>query len=272
MIDWLSDPTHWSGPDGVPSRVLEHLQYSAVALAVALVIASAGPAHRPHRPGGLSRRGHRQRPARAADVRLLLLAFMVLSAYVRGEAGFLVPMYVVLVILAAPPVLAGTYAGVEATDPDARDAAYGMGMTGRQVLWRVEVPSALPLFMSGVRSATLQIVATATIAAYIGLGGLGRIVIDGLAGQDYAQVVAGAVLVSLLAVVLELVLAWVQRLVVPRGLSGRYARQAQLSRSEPGSASPGSDNGGRGRRRGRRRPALIHLWNPSTGASPPGTS
>lgn len=230
MIDWLTDSAHWSGVDGVPHRLAEHLTYTVIALAIALVIAVPLGLFIGHTGKGAFLVAGTVNALRALPTfGLLLLAFLVVSGLVRGSLGSLLPVYLVLVVLAAPPILAGTYAGVQATDRDARDAAYGMGMTGRQVLTGVEIPSALPLFMSGVRSATLQIVATATIAAYIGLGGLGRFVIDGLASQDYDQVIAGAVIVSALALLVELLLSGVQRLVVPRGLSGRYADKASAT-------------------------------------------
>jgi len=133
-----------------------------------------------------------------------------------------VPAGLVLVVLAIPPILSGAYAGVEGVDPAARDAARGMGMRGTQVLRNVEFPCALPLIMSGIRSATLQVIATATIAAVVGLGGLGRFVIDGLAVRDTPQTASGAVLVAVLAVIVDLILALAQRYVVSRGLTGRY--------------------------------------------------
>jgi osmoprotectant transport system permease protein len=130
----------------------------------------------------------------------------------------------VLVLLALPPILANTYAGVGSVDPAVRDAARGVGMTASQVLLRVELPCALPLISAGLRSATLQVVATATIAAYIGLGGLGRYLIDGIALGDYPQTAGGAVLVAVLAVVLDGILALVQRRAVSPGISGGRAR------------------------------------------------
>ena len=129
-----------------------------------------------------------------------------------------------LALLAIPPLLAGTYAGIEAVDPAARDAARGVGMTSGQVLRQVEVPNGLPLLMSGVRSAVLQVVATATIAAFIGLGGLGRYLIDGIALGDYPETAGGAILVAVLAVVLDGVFALVQRGAVSPGLTGRSSR------------------------------------------------
>ena len=102
------------------------------------------------------------------------------------------PGPLVLVVLAIPPILAGAYAGVEQVDAAARDAARGMGMRGAEVLLKVEMPCAMPLIASGLRSATLQVVATATLAATVGLGGLGRFLLDGLAVRDYAQMAGGA--------------------------------------------------------------------------------
>jgi osmoprotectant transport system permease protein len=124
-------------------------------------------------------------------------------------------------VLAIPPLLAGTYAGIEAVPPAARDAARGVGMTSGQVLRQVEVPNGLPLMMSGLRSAVLQVVATATVAAIIGLGGLGRYLIDGIALGDYPKTAGGAILVAVLAVVLDGLFALVQRRAVSPGLSGR---------------------------------------------------
>jgi osmoprotectant transport system permease protein len=150
----------------------------------------------------------------------------------KGDAAYLIPSEIVLVLLAVPPILSNTYAGVQNVDPAARDAAVGMGMTGRQVLLRVELPCSLPLVMSGLRSAALQVIATATIAAYVSLGGLGRLVFDGQAQQLYPKMVSGALLVAALAMVTDLLLALVQRVIVSRGLSGRYARVRTLARDE----------------------------------------
>ncbi len=156
---------------------------------------------------------------------LLFVAIMLFGDALPGNAALLVPTVVVLAILAVPPILAGTYAGVEEVEPSARDAAEGMGMRGAQVLWQVEVPCALPLIASGLRSAALQVVATATLAATVSLGGLGRFLIDGIQQRDYAQMAGGAVLVAVLALLVDFVFAGVQRLVVSPGLTGRTARK-----------------------------------------------
>ncbi len=221
LLGWFTDPANWSGYDGIPARIWEHLWYTAVTMVVAAVIAI---------PLGLWV-GHTGRArwlvSLANSVRavptlgLLLAASLWLGPALPGDFAYIVPSIAVLAILAVPPLLAGTYGGLEAVDGAARDAAYGVGMTGRQVLWQVEVPNALPLMLSGVRSAVLQVVATATIAAIPGLGGLGRFIIDGIKLGDYAQAAGGALLVALLAVTLEGVLALIQRRVVSPGLTGR---------------------------------------------------
>ncbi len=126
------------------------------------------------------------------------LGLLVLIVGATG-LGLLGPI-TALVILAVPPILAGTYAGVRNVDPAVVDAARGMGMGGREVLLGVELPNALPLIMGGIRSSTLQVISTATIAAYVALGGLGRYIIDGLAVRDFPQMIAGSILVALLAV------------------------------------------------------------------------
>ncbi len=149
---------------------------------------------------------------------LLFVVLLVLAPHIHGGDAFLLPSIGVLVVLAIPPILAGAYAGVEQVDPAARDAGHGMGLTSWQVLWRIEVPCALPLIFGGFRSATLQVVATATIAATVSVGGLGRFLIDGLAYRDYAMMAGGALLVGLLAIAADAVLAGVQRLVVSPGL------------------------------------------------------
>jgi osmoprotectant transport system permease protein len=216
LLDFLSDPAHWSGPSGIPTRLLEHVRYTLLALGIATAIAL---------PVGLLI-GHTNRGAFLAinlgnaARSLPTLGVLILVVLATG-LGF-TPVLVALVALAIPPVLTATYAGVRAVDPQIVDAARGMGMRAHQVLFRAEVPVALPVIMSGVRSAALQVVATATIAAYVALGGLGRFVIDGLAVHSYAEMLTGALFVALLAITLDLVLAALQRAVVSPGVTGRF--------------------------------------------------
>lgn len=234
---WLTSAQNWGGSFGIGNRLAQHVGYSLLVVAIAAVIAI---------PLGLWV-GHTGRgrwlvsatnAARAVPTLGLLFALALwVGPHIPGRAAFVVPSVIALVLLAIPPILAGTYAGVEAVDPAARDAAKGIGMTPRQVLARVELPCALPLLWSGLRSAVLQVIATATIAAYIGLGGLGRFLIDGLAQADYAQTAGGAILVCLLALVADGVLALVQRVIVSPGVSGRRRRRREII------PAPGKDMG-----------------------------
>lgn len=234
VVRFLGRTDAWSGPDGVPQRLAEHLQLSLLALAVAVVVGLPLGLLVGHTGRGTSLVVGLANALRALPSIGLLVLFVVLLTprlAGSGDAAYLVPTELVLVLLAVPPVLASTFAGVQNVDRAARDAAAGIGMTGRQVLLRVELPCALPLVLSGVRSAALQVVATATIAAYVSLGGLGRYVFDGLAQRDYAQMASGALLVAVLAVALDLVLALLQRLLVSPGLSGRTSSTRDAVRS-----------------------------------------
>ena len=227
VLDWLSDPAHWTGPDGVPARTAEHLWYSAVALLIASVVAIPAGLLIGHSGRGRFLVVNLAGAARAIpSLGLLFIMVLFLGPRLSGDAAFLWPSLVVLVVLAIPPVLSGAYAGVEGVDPAARDAARGMGMTGAEVLAKVEAPCALPLIFSGLRSAALQVVATATIAAIAGLGGLGRFLIDGQSVRDFPQMASGALLVAVLALLVDLTFAAVQRYAVSPGLTGRGSRSA----------------------------------------------
>lgn len=220
ILAWLTDPAHW--PE-IVQRTVEHVEYSLIAVAVAAVIAVPAGMWVGHTGRGKFAVVTVAGAARAIPT-LGLLYFIVLwlGPKIGGNFAFLVPNLIVLIILAIPPILSGTYAGIDEVEPAARDAARGMGMRSWEVLLKVEVPCALPLFFSGLRSAFLQVIATATIAATAALGGLGRFLIDGLSVRDYPQMAAGAVLVALLAIVVDVVLALIQRLVTSPGVSGNY--------------------------------------------------
>ncbi|NUR06616.1 MAG: ABC transporter permease [Nocardioidaceae bacterium] len=213
---FLLDPANWGWSDGsIPQRLVEHLGYTVLAVLIAAAIAL---------PIGLLI-GHTNRGAFLAinigNAGRALPTFGLLSLMVVLMGTGLVPALIALVVLAVPPILASTYAGIRAVDRSAVDAAVGMGMRPTEVLFRAEVPMALPLIMSGLRSSTLQVCATATVAAYVGLGGLGRFLIDGLARNQYDQVFAGAVLVAALAIALDLAGAGLERAVVSPGVRQR---------------------------------------------------
>lgn len=152
---------------------------------------------------------------------LLILLVLIIAPSFPNKLAYLIPSLIVLVLLAIPPILTNTYAGVRAVDQAAVDAARGMGFRSMRILTEVEIPCALPLMLSGIRSAVLQIVSTATVAAYISLGGLGRLLIDGKAQSDYGQMAAGAVLVSLIALVFDLGIGALTARVVSPGLTRR---------------------------------------------------
>ena len=226
VLAWLTDPAQWSGPDGIPVRTLQHLWYSLLATAIAGAIALPIGVYIGHTGRGALFAVNLTNLGRAIpSLGIIILMFTLV--------GFgLVPVLVALIALAVPPIVTNSYIGVRSVDRDVREAAEGMGMRGRQVLWRVELPVAMPLLMAGVRTSTVQVVATATLAAYVGLGGLGRYLIDGLSQRDLAQVVGGAILVALLSLVTELVLGRVQTLVVSDGLAGRGAEAAVRAKVE----------------------------------------
>jgi osmoprotectant transport system permease protein len=231
---WFADPNHWTGPDGVPVRVLEHLYYSGLTLVIAVLVAVPIGAVIGHTGrGGFLVVGVANWLRSLPDLGLLILLVLLVGVH-------LISLTVALLVLAVPPLLAGTYSGVSNVDRSVVDAARGVGMRERDVLLEVELPNALPLLFSGLRAAALQVVATTAIAAYVSYGGLGRYLIDGQSQHDYTQMAAGAVLIAVLALLVEGLLAGVQRLVVSPGLraaGGRARPPAELRNEPPRSAA-----------------------------------
>lgn len=213
-IQWLSDAANWAGSQGIPVRIGEHLWYSAIVLVISAVIAIPIGLYVGH-----TGRGHVVIVSLSGLLRALpTLGVMTLFALMAASTLSLAPAVWALVLLAIPPMLTGTYAGIAAVEPAIVDSARSMGMTEWQVLFRVEVPNALKVMLGGVRSAVLQVVATVAVVAYVGLGGLGRYIIDGLSVQDYGQVLGGAVVIALLAIVIDGLLALLLRALVSPGL------------------------------------------------------
>ncbi|MCX4813156.1 ABC transporter permease [Streptomyces sp. NBC_01239] len=205
LAKWLTSGSQWAGSDGIAHRLAEHLQYSLLATLIAAAIGL---------PVGLLI-GHTGKGAflainLASFGRALPTVGLVVLVFLASGLSMW-PVYIALVALAVPSIVTNTYAGMTAVDPDVKDAARGQGMRGHQVLFQVELPLALPLIMTGLRLALIQVVATATIAAYVSFGGLGRYVFDGLAQRDLVQVLGGAVLVAVVAIVLDLGLSALQR-------------------------------------------------------------
>jgi osmoprotectant transport system permease protein len=220
---WLTTASNWWGADGIFQRVWEHLQYSFAATLVAVLIAL---------PLGLLI-GHTGRGVlvgvNLAGLARAIPTLGVVILVFRWRPVTVWPVLVALALLALPSVLANSVAGVRSVDPDVRDAAQGMGMTGRQVLARAEFPIALPLILAGVRAAANQVIATATVAAYVGLGGLGRFIVSGYAVRDYGRVYGGAILVVALVFLVEGVFALLQRFVVSPGITRRFRTRGVLA-------------------------------------------
>ncbi|WP_083508890.1 ABC transporter permease [Arthrobacter alpinus] len=211
---WLTDPLNWQGPLGVPVRIVEHLGYAGLTLLISLAIAVPLGLYVGH-----TGRGRGVVVSLAGMLRALpTLGIMTLFALLATSSLSLMPAIWSLVLLAVPPILTGTYAGIAAVDREIVDAARSMGMTERQILFGVEVPNGLSVMLGGLRSAVLQILSTVAVVAFISLGGLGRYIIDGLAVQDYGQVLGGAVVIAVLAITIDGLLALLQRVVVSPGL------------------------------------------------------
>ncbi|MGY1883922.1 ABC transporter permease [Blastococcus sp. SYSU DS0753] len=222
-VAWLAEPARWVGDAGIAARLVQHLAVCAVVLGCAATVAL---------PLGVLvghvRRGRGAVVVLAGAVRAVpTLGLLTLLGLTLG-IGLRAPV-IALVILAVPSLLAGAYAGVEAVDRQTVDAARAIGMTERQIVTRVELPLAAPVIVGGIRTATLQVVATATLAAYVADSGLGRFLFAGLKSRDYPQMLAGALLVTALALALEIALALVQRLVRLRAAGAR----PDTSRSRP---------------------------------------
>ncbi|WP_078315437.1 ABC transporter permease subunit [Mycobacterium sp. D16Q16] len=242
-LGYIFTASHWTGNSGLGTRIGEHLQYTAIALLAAVLIAV---------PIGLII-GHTGRgtflvvSAVNALRALPTLGVLLLGVLLWGLG--LVPPTVALLLLGVPPLLAGTYSGIANVDRTVVEAARAMGMTERQVLLGVEIPNALPLILSGLRTATLQIVATATVAAYASLGGLGRYLIDGIKVRQFHLALVGALLVTALALLLDSVLAFAVWLSAPG-----TGRLRPAPRDLTGDSGPG-DTGVEGRVEPGRQPA-----------------
>src|SRR4030088_2691704 len=220
-FQWLTAPAHWQGIDGIPTRLGEQIHLSIESVAIGALIAL---------PVGIVL-GHYGRFGNLAinisnigraipSFGILVIAFQVFGL---GD----LPIIISLTALAIPPMVTNSYVALREVDADVKEAARGMGYRELAQVLRVELPLAVPLIMAGVRTSAVQVVATATLAALIAGGGLGRYVIDGLDQQDYTKLFAGAILVALLALATELALAAVERVLVPRGMRLLRAPTAQ---------------------------------------------
>lgn len=227
---WLVDPTHWQGSDGIPTRLGEHLLVSGASVAAAALIAL---------PIGIGL-GHLGRGGfvaiNVANVgralpSMALLALALPPAFALGLGLGFWPTLIAMVPLGIPPMLTNSFVAVREVDREMVEAARGMGMGEWQVLRRAELPAAAPLVIAGVRNAAVAVVATATLGALVAGGGLGRYIVDGLARQEYERLFAGALLVALLAIAVEVGFGVVERLIVSPGV--RLGRSEGFDASAP---------------------------------------
>lgn len=240
VIGWFTDPANWSGADGIPIRVAEHLLLSAVPLILALGIGLPLAAWVGHtgRFAGLA--VNVSNIGRAVpSLAIMALAAMLMNRWLvdiglRREAGE-ISTIVAMAALAIPPIVTNTYVGISEVEREMVEAARGMGMTASQLLRRVEIPLALPVILAGVRTAAVQVVATATLGAVFGTGGLGRYIIDGIAQRKYEEVFAGALIVAAMSIGTELAFGVIERRSISAGLKGRptepFREPGQLPRS-----------------------------------------
>ncbi|MBD7917769.1 ABC transporter permease subunit [Cellulomonas sp. Sa3CUA2] len=226
-FQWLNDPLNWTGRQGVLALTRTHLEVSAVAVAIALVVAL---------PVGLWL-GHRGRGATVGVVvanttralpTLALLTLLAATGWFGNTATALA-----CAVFAVPPILANAVTGIGGVDPDARDAARGLGMSGARVMWSVEVPLAVPLIAAGIRTGAVQVLATVPLAALVGGTSLGTVVVSGFATQRYGKALAGGILVAGLCLLVEGLLAVLERVVTPRGLRSRTRGASSDTRPGP---------------------------------------
>ena len=215
---WFADPANWQGPHGIPVRVLEHIELSGLAVVVAVAIAMPVALYLGHVGRGGFIAINVANIGRALPSLALLAFGLIIAISVGLGLGFWPTMFA-LVPLAIPPIVTNTFVAVRQVDRDVVDAARGLGLAERQILARIEVPLGLPLMLDGIRTAAVNVVATATLGALVAGGALGRFIVDGFALREYDQLVGGALLVALLAIVTEITFGALARASAPRGMT-----------------------------------------------------
>ena len=218
---WLFSPDRWVGTYSLPVLFGQHVFYTVVSVLIAAVIAVPLGWLIGHTGKGREIAVAVSGAARAIPSFGLMVLLVLLLGVLRTPLAAIITF----VVLAIPSLLSGAYTGLEAVDRRTIDAARAMGMTGWQVFWKVEVPLGMPLLVGGLRSALLQVIATVTIAAYVNLGGLGWPIIQGIPLRRFDQVLGGAILVAVLALLVDLLLALAQHAAVPRGVRTRPQRR-----------------------------------------------
>ena len=207
---WIADPAHWQGTDGIPIRVAEHLELTVLSVVAACIVALPAGLYLGHTGRGSFLAINVANLGRALPS-LAILAFALPLSFALGLGLGFWPTFMAMVPLAIPPILTNAFIAVRSVDRDTVEAARGMGMRELQVLRSVETPLGAPIILSGLRTATVNVIATATLGALVAGGGLGRYIVDGLALQEYERLFTGAFLVALLAIGTELSFGVLQR-------------------------------------------------------------
>jgi len=215
VLEWFRDPANWAGSTGVPARMLEHVYISFLSVGMSAAVALPAALYIGHTKRAEFLVVSVANLGRAIPSFAILAIMLPISIRMGLGLGFW-PTVIALFLLGIPPILTNTYVGIQGVDADTIEAARGMGMTGGQILRKLEVPLAAPLIVAGFRTALVQVIATATLAALVAWGGLGRFIIDGFAVRDDARIAAGAILVAALAIAAELSFGLVQRLFAVR--------------------------------------------------------
>jgi osmoprotectant transport system permease protein len=212
VATWFADPAHWAGPNGVPYRLAQHVGISLVSVGIAGAIALPLGLYVGHTGRGQAFAINLANMGRAIPSLAAIALAVPFTQMLDPQLGFyLYPTLIAMIVLAIPPILVNAYAGVAEVDRDLVESARGMGLTERQILGRVEIPLAIPVIVGGIRSASVQVIATATLGAVYGLGALGGFIVEGVAQRDDGRLFAGVVLVALLALAAEGGLGLLQR-------------------------------------------------------------
>lgn len=219
LAQWLTNGANWTGPDGIPTRLVQHIAISGASLLIAAAIALPAGLWIGHTKRGVRLAINIANLGRAIPSLAAIGIVAPITAMLDPEAGFKVyPTLVAMIVLAIPPILVNSYAGIAEVDRELVESARGMGLRERQILRSVEIPVALPVIVGGLRSAAVQVVATATLGAIYGLGALGSFIVEGVAQQDDGKLFGGVVLVTALALIAEGLLSFAQRRLTSPGL------------------------------------------------------
>ncbi len=225
---YVTTAENYWGNRGIVTRSVDHLRLSAFSLFVAVVLTLPPAVVLGHLRKGGAVVGWLVNIGRAVpSFAIIVLIFPIALRYGFG-LGFW-PTAFALILLGIPPIFTNAYTGVRGVEPGTVEAARGMGMQAREVLWSVEIPAALPLIMTGVRVSAVQIVATATLGAYVGFGGLGAFIVEGFATQNDGKLWTGAILVAVMSLLVELLFGQLQKALTPWTRVGRFARRGPVA-------------------------------------------